>query len=394
MSHPLEIKSMKAPDKVAYNASKPARFKYTNIKLILVLIPLVVYGLIIVYSAVVGKVNYNFNRQILGVAVGAILMILLWRFDYRVLSDYTALLLVVNVMLLLSPYVPFLGVEVNGSASWIKLFGIQLQPGEFAKVSMILLAASVVSRYGGKLDDPREYLKSLGILLIPFVCVVPYDFGTSFVYLVISAVALIMGGARMKHLLITLAVGIMIVAILFAVDDLLKSMTGEYKLLKQYQRSRLLVIFDQEYAHTDAGYNLSQAKIAIGSGGLFGKGLFNGSQSNLGYLPESPTDFIFCVLAEQLGFFGAMVLLSLYGALVAICLDIARQSKDLFGLVVVMCFIGMFLFQVLENIGMTCGLMPITGIPLPFMSYGTSFMMVNFVSLGLVGSVWVHANSK
>ena len=130
--------------------------------------------------------------------------------------------------------------------------------------------------------------------------------------------------------------------------------------------------------------------IAIGSGGLLGKGLGNATQSTLGFLPEAPTDFIFCVLAEQFGFLGVMVLLGLYLALILICCRIARGASTLFGTLVVCGVIGMWLFQIMENIGMDIGLMPITGIPLPFMSYGSSFMVVNFALLGLIGSVYAH----
>ena len=278
-----------------------------------------------------------------------------------------------------------------GARSWIKL-GMQIQPGEFAKITVILMDAAVMARYGGNLDDPREYVKALGIMMVPFVCIMTQpDLGTGLVYLCIAAFALVMGGANTKYLLITLGLFVAAVVAVFAIDEVIKSSTGEYKLLKQYQRNRLLVFMDQSgTATTDEGYNLQQAKVAIGSGGLFGKGLFQGTQHSLGLLPEAPTDFIFCVLAEELGFLGALVLLGLYIALVLISFRIARSSGDLFGMVIVMCVVGMWLFQILENIGMDCGLMPITGIPLPFMSYGSSFMVVNFVMLGMIGSVWSH----
>ena len=210
-------------------------------------------------------------------------------------------------------------------------------------------------------------------------------------YLFITAVALVVGGARPKFLLITLVAGIAAIAAVFAVDQVIFDTTGEYKLLKQYQRNRLLVFLEHDSVNlSDEGWNLKQAQVAIGSGGLFGKGLFNATQATLGFLPEAPTDFIFCVLAEQLGFFGVMVLLALYAALVLLCFRIAGSASDLFGTVIVMCVVGMWLFQILENIGMTLGLMPITGIPLPFMSYGSTGMVMNFMLLGLIGSVWAH----
>ena len=273
----------------------------------------------------------------------------------------------------------------------MNLFGFQFQPGELAKLTVILLASSAVSRYGGSLDDPREYLKALGIMLIPFLCVMTQpDLGTGLVYIFIAAIALVAGGARLKFLITSLIVAIALFLLLLGVDELLKGMSGEYKLLKDYQRSRLMVFVDQTYSQTDEGYNLAQAKIAIGSGGFFGKGLLQATQSTMGFLPEAPTDFIFCVLAEEFGFLGVIILLGLYLALIMIGLGIARSAGNLFGSVIVMCILGMWLFQILENIGMTVGLMPITGIPLPFVSFGSSFMMVNFMLLGLICSVWAH----
>ena len=136
------------------------------------------------------------------------------------------------------------------------------------------------------------------------------------------------------------------------------------------------------------GYNLKQAKIAIGSGGLFGKGLGNATQSALGFLPEAPTDFVFCTVAEQLGFVGVLFLLALYAGLFYFAIRMAQETESLFGKLIIAGICGMWLFQILENIGMCCGLMPITGIPLPFVSFGSSFMMVNFACVGLICSVW------
>lgn len=386
-----QISSVKVPDQAVANATRQRRFPLLNIPFIVVITLLVGYGLLVVWSAVSGNADYSFSRQAATVAIGAVLMILLWRFDYRRLSEMTTVFLIVNVILILSPHLPVIGVEAKGAQSWINI-GTQVQPGEFAKVTVVLLAASVVSRYGGRLDDPVEYCKALGIMLIPFVCIMTQpDLGTGLVYLFITAVALVVGGARLKFLLVTLAAGLACIAAAFAIDQVIYGATGEYKLLKSYQRARLTVFLNPESDPDGDGYNLMQAKIAIGSGGMFGKGLLQGTQAKLDYLPEAPTDFIFCVLAEELGFFGVMVLLALYVALVLLCFRIARSSSDVFGMVIVMCIVGMWLFQILENIGMTCGLMPITGIPLPFMSYGSSFMVVNFVMLGLIGSVWAHS---
>ncbi len=363
------------------------------IPLLAAVILLVAYGLLICWSAVYYNSEYSFSRQLIVAVVGFIVMILLWQFDYTRLAHLSMVFLIISVVLILSPHIPFIGTDAGtGTQSWLNI-GVQIQPGEFAKITVILFGASLVARYGGTLNDLREYLKVLVLLIIPFVCIMTQpDLGTGLVYLFIVATVLVMGGARPRYLLISLAVFVAAIVCIFLLDEVLKNTTGEYQLLKQYQRNRLLVFIDPNSDTTDAGYNLAQAEIAIGSGGVFGKGLLNATQSTYGYLPESSTDFIFCVLAEELGFVGVVVLLALYAALVVICIRIARRCDNLFGMLIICSTVGMWLFQILENIGMDCGLMPITGIPLPFVSYGSSFMVVNFVMLGLIGSVQVREN--
>lgn len=396
-----QIDSLRTPSRGSDAPRAKARFGGLgfNPALTLVIVLLTAYGLLVCWSAVYYDEDYSFRNQLMGVAAGLVAMVVLWHWDYRRLANLTKAFLVINVVLILSPHIPGLGTDAGmGAQSWIRI-GMQVQPGEFAKVTVVLFAASLVARYGGTLDDVREYLKVLGQLLIPFICIMTQpDLGTGLVYLFISAVTLVMGGARAKYLLITLGCGIAAIAAVFAVDELLKYQTPsgewEYRLLKQYQRNRLLVFLDQSGSNTsEEGYNLAQAKIAIGSGGFFGKGLLNATQSAHGFLPEAPTDFIFCVLAEQFGFVGVVALLALYAALIFVCVRIARGCGNLFGMLIVCAVVGMWMFQILENIGMCCGLMPITGIPLPFVSYGSSFMVVNFVMLGLIGSVWSHDGS-
>lgn len=385
-----EISSVKPQDPDLAKAYKPKRFKYINPPFIIVVCALVLVGLLVQLSATSANSEYSFSRQAMGVVVGVVLFIVVSRIDYHVLGGLATLFLVINVVLLLSPHLPLIGVEVKGAQSWINI-GIQIQPGEFAKITVVLLAASIMARYGGRLDDLREYLKALGILAVPFICVMTQpDTGTGMVYLAISLFALIAGGANWKFLVGTIGIVAALVVGLFLIDPVLDSIVGSDVLIKEYQRSRLLVFMDSNYDLSGEGYNLQQAKIAIGSGGLFGKGFMQATQSSLGFLPEAPTDFVFCVFAEEFGFVGALVLMVLYVALIVVSLRIARSSNDLFGSIIVCCVVGMWLFQVLENIGMTCGLMPITGIPLPFMSYGSSFMLVNFVMLGLINSVWAH----
>ncbi|MBQ9020886.1 MAG: rod shape-determining protein RodA [Eggerthellaceae bacterium] len=388
-----QIQPLQAVERDLDTGKPTRRFKYLNIPFLLVAALLSLYGLAVVYSAVHGNEDYSFSRQAGGVIVGAVLMLILFRVDYRGLSHYMVLFIIINAVLILMPHVPGIGVNTMGATSWVKIGPLpQLQPGEFAKITVILLDAAVVARYKGKLDEPIEFLKSLGIMMIPFVCIMTQpDLGTGLVYIFIAGIALLVGGAKPKFIIILLAIAALGIVTLFTLDPILDNAMGHDVLLKNYQRARLLVFLDNSYDPTGDGYNLQQAQIAIGSGGFFGKGYMQATQSTLGYLPEAPTDFIFCVLAEELGFVGAMMLLLLYIALLLICFHIAYNAADIFGTVIVMCTAGMWLFQILENIGMTCGLMPITGIPLPFVSFGSSFMVVNFMLLGVVGSVWAHS---
>ena len=249
-----------------------------------------------------------------------------------------------------------------------------------------------MARYGGRLTDLREYLKALGIMAVPFICVMTQpDLGTGLVYLVIAAFALIIGGADWRFMVGTVLAIVALCAAILIIDPIADQIAGHDVLLKDYQKSRLMVFSDSTYDTSGDGYNSQQAKIAIGSGGLLGKGFMQATQSSMGFLPEAPTDFVFCILAEEFGFVGALVLLAFYIGLIVTSVRVARGASDLFGTIIVICIVGMWLFQILENIGMDCGLMPITGIPLPFISYGSSFMVVNFVMLGLINSVWVHS---
>lgn len=366
-----------------------------NLPFLAVAAVLIAFGLVVCYSAVQGDSAYSFTKQLGGVAVGFIVMMIAWGFDYRRLAALPIPLLVVTCALILSPHLPVIGVTTMGATSWIKI-GMQIQPGEFAKITMVLYAAALVSRYGGHLDDLKEYIKVCFLLVLPFICIMTQpDLGTGLVYMCIAAAVLFMGGARGRYIVGTLVLLVLCVCAVFAIDEQLKYVqadgTYEYKLLKQYQRNRLFVFMNQDSVDTSSdGYNLKQAMIAIGSGGFFGKGMGSSTQGTYGFLPESQTDFIFCVLAEEFGFVGVLFLLALYAVLIALALQISRTCGSLFGMLIVCGIVGMWMFQILENVGMCCGLMPITGIPLPFVSYGSSFMVVNFFMLGLICSVHSH----
>lgn len=371
----------------------PGFLSKTNVPFLLVMAVLVVYGLIVCASATAGEEDYSIRNQLFGVFLGIVVCVVIYRFNYHVFETLATPLLVVTVVLILLPHVPGIGVEAMGAKSWVKL-GIRFQPGELAKITVILFAAALMSKYGGRLDDLKEYCKVIVQLAIPFVCIMTQpDLGTGLVYFIIAGVVVVVGGAKGRYIIGTIILIAVAFVALLGVDEILKTQladgTYEYKLLKNYQRDRLFVFLNQDEANmTDEGYNLQQAIIAIGSGGAFGKGLGNATQSTLGFLPEAPTDFIFCVLSEELGFVGALFLIALYAALLYLTVKIGRESGSLFGMLICIGVGAMWLFQILENIGMCCGIMPITGIPLPFVSYGSSFMIVNFACVGLVANVW------
>jgi rod shape determining protein RodA len=370
-------------------------FGVVNVPLLVIAAIVTAYGLLVVYSSTFESVNHSFIRQVMGVAIGAVVMVLLWSFNYHRLADWVIPLLVITFILLLMPLLPVIGTVVNGARSWVTIFGQQLQPGEPAKILTIIIMAALVSKYRGKLTSGKEFLKCLGLLLALLLAIMLQpDFGTGMVLFAIGFTILLTGGARWKWLLITTAAIAVLVTVVFNIDPMLDRAFGSDVLLKEYQRNRLLVFMDESLDPTGAGYNLLQAKIAIGSGGMFGKGLMQGTQGGLGFLPEAPTDFIFCVLAEELGFAGAALLLVMFAVLLAICFWIAFKADDPFGTLIVMGCVGMWIFQIVENIGMTCGLMPITGIPLPFISYGSSSMVTNYMALGLIMSVWAHRSNS
>jgi rod shape determining protein RodA len=355
-----------------------------HIPLLLVAAAVTAYGLLVVNSAIAESELYSFSRQLLGAGLGLVAMVVLWRIDYHRYSVLVIPLFISAFVLILLPLLPFIGVTVNGAKCWISIFGVQVQPAEIAKILAIIVMAALVSRYRGKLTSGKEYLKCLALVLalLPAILLQP-DLGTGLVFFAIGMAILFAGGANWKWLALTVLGVIVAVALVLQFD-----------LLQEYQKNRLLVFINEDIDPDGIGYNLRQAKIAIGSGGLFGKGLGEATQSSLGFLPEAATDFIFCVLAEEFGFVGCVVLLALYAALIACSFWIALKADDPFGTLIVMGCVGMWVFQILENIGMDCGLMPITGIPLPFVSYGSSFMLANFMALGLLLSVWAHRSGR
>ncbi len=368
--------------------------KWVNPALIIVIVLLVAYGTILVIAAVQGYEDSAsmIQKQFIGIALGIVGATVVWAFDYRKLNDWWIPLLIAVCMLILLPKVPGLGIKGGGGETlWVGIAGRTLfQPSEPAKILTIVLLASVVAHQDGHIERVRDFARILLIAFVPFaLMIIQGDLGTGLVTLAILMGILLMGGVKAKHLLIMITIGVAAIAgILWLNSALGTDAAGEHKLIKNYQLDRLTVFLNPEEDKSGAGYNLEQSKISIGSGELTGHGLKGGTQSTLSFLPVRYSDFIFAVLGEKLGFVGGIALLALYLALLLVSLSIGRSSDDLFGTLIVVGVIAMWLFQILENAGMAMGLMPITGIPLPFMSYGSSALVTNLVCVGLLGSVW------
>jgi len=365
-----------------------------HLGVVLSTVALVVFGGVMVWAATMTMTGHAalVQRQYLGVGIGLIALAVMWVLDYQVLKAWTGPLMAALSLLIISPRIPGLGASVSGATSWLQIGSIRLfQPSEPAKLLFIVVMAAIIAEYGGKLDKTPDILKVVGLASVPLVLILLQpDLGTGMVFVAIASGMLLVGGMKARWFGVFAVAGIVLVLAVFALNSVLVTSMNKPDgvLIKSYQVDRLLVFVDPTRDPKGAGYNLQQSKIAIGSGGLTGAGLGMGSQSRLNFIPERHTDFIFSVLGEQLGFAGAVMLLALYLALMASALSVSASSRDLFGALVAAGLISMWVFQILENMGMTIGMMPITGIPLPFMSYGSSFMVTNLAGVGMLLSIW------
>ncbi|MBK9181027.1 MAG: rod shape-determining protein RodA [Acidimicrobiales bacterium] len=358
----------------ADDPAAPAR--HVDLALVGASLALAGLGLLMVYSSTRGLSGATYAvRQGVFVALGAGVMALTALVDYRWIRDRIAIfyaLSLAGLALVVSP----LGSESKGAQAWFQLGGFQLQPSELAKVVLVVTLATVAAAGRGELDG-RRLLGVLVVAGIPMgLIMLQPDLGTALVFAAILAGILVVAGARARHLLVLAMIGVVGVAAVLNLG-----------VLKEYQRDRLTAFLDQEADSQQSTYNLEQSKIAIGAGGLVGRGLFQGTQTNLDYVPEQHTDFIFTVVGEELGFAGGATLLLLYGVMAWRIWRAAQLARDLTGTLICVGVLAMLVFQVFQNVGMTMGIMPITGIPLPLLSYGGSSTLAFFAAIGLVVNV-------
>ncbi len=366
--------------------------KLKTIDLTIFIIPIIflAVSIAIIYSLVMGTNNEALWPKQAGVAVvGVAAMVGVCFVDYRQFRGIAAILYVLSIILLV--IVELAGKTVNGAMNWIDLGFFQLQPSEVAKAFLIIVLAAFFSRKMGKIGW-SDILTSLLIIALPIVLILREpDFGTAMIIVLMYITMLILSKPTRAQIFTIILTAILILSI--GVSAYLKVKPFD-RLLKDFQRHRIAVFLDPDLAPTKEGYNVKQAQITVGSGGLFGRGLGRGTQSQLRFLPASHTDFIFSGIAESFGFLGSALFLFLYGFLLYRLIQIGQSARDNFGLLIVVGAVSMFFFQVLISVSMNIGLLPVTGIPLPLMSYGGTSLFVSLFVIGLVQSIQMHRQRK
>ncbi len=357
--------------------------------LLVAALAITVFGSMLVWSASKADMASNsdpqsyLKRHLINVVIGIGLGFVASRLDYRWLRAYTPIIYGLSMFMLLLPFVPGLGTRVAGARAWIDLpGGMTIQPSEFAKVAVILMMAVLLSEKRDVGDEPqdRDVLMSLGVAVLPIlVILVQNDTGTVLILGSVALSIIAVSGAKTRWVIGL--IGGAAISIMLAI---------QLGFLKEYQVQRLTSFINPGADVTSAAYNANQARIAIGGGGMFGYGLFQGPQTQGKFVPVNESDFIYTVVGEELGFVGALVLILLLGVVLWRAVMIAYHADDLYGRLVATGIVAWLAFQMFENIGMSLGIMPITGIPLPMVSAGGTSMFAVWISIGLLQNVRLH----
>ncbi|HEY5153312.1 MAG TPA: rod shape-determining protein RodA [Acidimicrobiales bacterium] len=376
----LSTGTRSGPDRSRRDLSAP--WRHVDPVLLVCTIAVSLLGLIMVFSATRGPtdppVTSYLLKQGLFMAIGMGALVVSASIDYRKYRDWIVPIYV-GTMLFLALVVSPLGSTSKGAQSWFAVAGFQIQPSEISKIVLILALASMLGAWRADIDL-RRLLMALGVAGVPMVLIMLQpDLGTALVFIAITVAMFLIGGVRGRYLAVLALVGII------GVTGILTS-----NVLGQYQKDRLTVFLDSNAKLEGPAYNVNQSQAAIANGGVTGSGLFEGPQTRLRYVPEQQTDFIFTALGEQLGFVGGATLLGLFVVIVWRIWRTAQLARDLLGTLICVGVLAMFVFQIFESVGMTMGIMPVTGIPLPFMSYGGSSTVASFVGIGLVLNVHMH----
>ena len=346
-------------------------------------------GLVVLNSASSHEAGNQVLKQIISICIGLVVFLISLNFEYNIFSKYYRQIYVFTILMLIA--VLIFGHEAGGAKSWFKFPVIgTFQPSEVAKILLILSYAQFLDARRGHLNTLWELIQAFMFFVPPVLLILMQpDMGSAMVFLAIMIGMLFMAGANWKWLLGIFGGGL--VAGIGYIIGIWKF--GWWSPLMKHQLNRFLVLFDSTIDRQGVGWNAWQAKIAIGNGGFFGQGIGSGTQSAGDFLPEQWTDFIFAVLCEELGFIGASVILIMFGVLLYRGIKIAMTSRDFYGSLVAIGVVTMFFFHVFENVGMNIGIMPIAGIPLPFISYGGSAVLANFMGIALLENIYMRRES-
>lgn len=342
--------------------------------ILIVAIVLCIIGLVALFSATQETEHEEFNKQCVWFAVSLIIMLGIMLIDYETLLKISPIIYGLFIILLIAVlFTP----EINGATSWFDIGSFSFQPGEFAKIFVILFMAFAIQkiqeRGRNEINRPTRLLILLAILGLPVLLIIKQpDYGTAAAFLVATVLMLIVAGIDKKYMIISAILVVVAVPVLYNF------------VLPEHAKSRIDIFLKPESDPRGAGYNIIQSKLAIGAGGLTGMGLLKGNQTQLGFLYPKTTDFIFAVIGEEMGFIVAVAVIILYVLLITKCIYVAKTAKDEEGSLIAAGIAGVFLFHVVENIGMVMGLLPITGVPLPFISYGGSSLITNFMCIGIL----------
>lgn len=350
--------------------------------LFLLMLALVSIGILAINSATAYSGNTEVvEKQIMFFCIGLVLMFFVMCIDYHVIGNWYMIIYVATIILLVA--VMLVGTNVNGATRWIRIGPIQIQPSEFAKISMILCCGKVIEKYNKRINElwPVLIIGGYGFVLFILVNRQP-NLSTSLVLLSILVIQLFVTKLNLKYIVTTVVVGVLvlIIAFVYIVNN------PNQILLQDYQRNRIVNMINGGDSLSDS-YQTDRAVHAIGSGGLTGKGLYNGSISQLNYLPESHNDFIMAVVGEEFGFIGALIVIGIILLFVIRGLWVASRAPDDLGRFIVVGYIGMIAMQAFVNIGVVTDLLPNTGVPIPFISYGGSALWANMIGMGLVLNV-------
>ncbi|MGA7269560.1 MAG: rod shape-determining protein RodA [Acidimicrobiia bacterium] len=345
------------------------------------MVVLALFGLLMIYSATRVTGASSMERQMISVAAGFVVFLLTSFVDYR---EYRHLIPYMYGLIIIALVGVFFFPETNGAHRWIAFPFFDFQPAEFAKVVVVLALASILAPHTREDDRPGLTWSKVGLVLLvvalpaALIFIQP-DLGTMLVFLFVMMAMLFAAGSSWRQL--TTLTGGGLLAVAFALQR---------GWIADYQLDRIRVLVDPTVDPQGIGYNLMRSKLAIGSGQLLGRGLFQGTQTNFQYVPEQETDFIFTAVAEQLGFVGGLLVLAAFMVLIWRLLIIATNARDKFGALIVVGIGAMFMFHVFINVGMTMGITPVTGLPLPFLSLGGSSFLAMSFALGIANSVWLR----